>query len=105
VLDGPLREIRRTHAGTRYRLEFESMTPHASALLSGGDPILSSAVTVDHGWELDLPGRRRSATSWLRLPRPMPPSRDSSTSNHHSTRSSSNGSAVVASRHAGVEHA
>jgi ABC-2 type transport system ATP-binding protein len=56
VLDGQLREIRRNHAGTRYRLELDVLTPRAGALLAGGDAIFSRAVAVGHGWELDLPG-------------------------------------------------
>jgi ABC-2 type transport system ATP-binding protein len=55
VLDGSLREVQRSHAGHRYRLEFESVTPAVLALMSGGDILLRGAVREDDTWHLDLP--------------------------------------------------
>ena len=54
VLDGPLREIRRGHAGHRYRVEFESVTPAVLELMGNG-LARNGCVRVDDGWELDLP--------------------------------------------------
>ncbi|MGH9373278.1 MAG: DUF4162 domain-containing protein, partial [Vicinamibacterales bacterium] len=54
VLDGSLREIRRGHAGHRYRVEFESITPAVEALMDGGGG-LPTGTRVGDGWELDLP--------------------------------------------------
>jgi ABC-2 type transport system ATP-binding protein len=54
VLDGPLREIRQRHAGHRYRVEFESMTPGVLALMSD-EALVPGAIGTDHGGELELP--------------------------------------------------
>jgi len=51
VLDGSLREIRRGHAAHKYRVEFESVTPDAVALMSRVDGATRSGDT----WEVDLP--------------------------------------------------
>jgi ABC-2 type transport system ATP-binding protein len=55
VLDGPLGEIKRTHAGTRYRVAFESITPGILAMMDGGGGPLGGAVRVGDAWELELP--------------------------------------------------
>ena len=55
VLDGPLAEIRRSHAGHQYRVEFESITPAVLALLASGDPALGGAVRTGDAWQLELP--------------------------------------------------
>jgi ABC-2 type transport system ATP-binding protein len=55
VLDGPLRDIRRSHAGQRYRVEFEAITPGVVALMDGSNPALRGAVRMGDAWELDLP--------------------------------------------------
>jgi len=54
VLDGSLREIRRSHAGHRYRLEFESITPAVTAAMAGMVGRFTG-VRVEEHWELDLP--------------------------------------------------
>jgi ABC-2 type transport system ATP-binding protein len=55
VLDGSLREVRRSHSGHRYRLEFESITPAALALMAGGDGVLSRSAREGDTWHLELP--------------------------------------------------
>ena len=55
VLDGALRDIRRGHGGHRYRVEFDSVTPAARALMSGSDPVLGNATADGDGWNLELP--------------------------------------------------
>ena len=55
VLDGPLREIRRQHAGHRYRVEFESITPAVLGLMDGGTSPLGGAIRTGDTWTLDLP--------------------------------------------------
>ena len=54
VLDGPLTEIRRGHAGHRYRVVFEDATPAARALM---ESMVASGGGAGGGdaWELDLP--------------------------------------------------
>jgi ABC-2 type transport system ATP-binding protein len=54
VLEGSLREIKRSHAGHRYRIEFEAITPAVLSLMENG---LGQRGTVRVGdtWELDLP--------------------------------------------------
>ena len=56
VLDGPLRDVKRSHAGHRYRVEFELITPDVLALMSGADPVLADAKRAGDVWEVDLPG-------------------------------------------------
>jgi ABC-2 type transport system ATP-binding protein len=56
VLDGSLEEIRRQHAGNKYRVEFESITPDVQALM-GRDAVLARGVRVANGWEVDLAER------------------------------------------------
>ena len=55
VLDGSLREVRRSHSGHRYRLEFESITPAVLALMAGGDGVLSRSAREGDTWHLELP--------------------------------------------------
>ena len=55
VLDGPLRDVRRGHAGHRYRIEFDASTPAVQALMAGSDPALTGATAAGEGWVLDLP--------------------------------------------------
>ena len=54
VLDGPLREVRRQHAGHRYRVEFESITPAVLALMDGGGTPLAGAVRTGDAWTIEL---------------------------------------------------
>ena len=56
VLDGALSEIRRAHAGHKYRVRFESATPAVTALMTS-DTALIGAVRKGDAWELDLPTR------------------------------------------------
>lgn len=55
VLDGPLDAIRRSHAGHRYRVEFESVTPSVLDLMNGGDGPLSGGQRTGDTWSLELP--------------------------------------------------
>ena len=55
VLDGPLRDVRRSHAGHRYLVEFESVTPAVLALMGGAHPPLGGGVRTGDAWHLDLP--------------------------------------------------
>ena len=52
ILDGELREVRRQHQGRRWRIEFESVTEEARALIERV-PCDSISPTED-GWELEL---------------------------------------------------
>jgi ABC-2 type transport system ATP-binding protein len=54
VLDGPLGDIRRSHAGQRYRVEFEAVTPAVLDVMNGSHAALRGAVRNGDGWELDL---------------------------------------------------
>jgi ABC-2 type transport system ATP-binding protein len=54
VLDGSLVDIRRGHAGHKYRVEFESVTPAVLALMQDG-AIPGGAARVGNAWELELP--------------------------------------------------
>ena len=56
VLDGPLADIRRSHAGRHYRIAFDEVTPAIEALLSSW-PFTGSTRTAD-AWALDLPTDR-----------------------------------------------
>ena len=67
VLDGPLGDIKRTHAGTRYRVAFESITPGVLAAMNGGDGVLTGAVRVGDAWELDLPSSQAVARALAAL--------------------------------------
>jgi ABC-2 type transport system ATP-binding protein len=58
VLDGSLEEIRRQHAGHKYRVEFDSITPAVLAAMNGGDPSLGTAVRIGDAWEIELPDRQ-----------------------------------------------
>jgi ABC-2 type transport system ATP-binding protein len=55
VLDGPLREIRRSHAGHRYLVEFEAVTPAVLALMDNRESPLGRGVRAGDAWHLDLP--------------------------------------------------
>ena len=55
VLDGPLGDVRRRYGGHKYRVEFDPMTPAATALMARGDSALAGAARVGNGWEIDLP--------------------------------------------------
>jgi ABC-2 type transport system ATP-binding protein len=69
VLDGPLREIRRSHAGQRYRVEFEGITPEVVEVMTAA-PALRGAVRAGDAWELDLatPGDVQRALAALAAP-------------------------------------
>jgi ABC-2 type transport system ATP-binding protein len=54
VLDGPLADIRRAHAGRHFRLAFESVTP-AVLELAGPRGALGGATRSGDAWEIDLP--------------------------------------------------
>jgi ABC-2 type transport system ATP-binding protein len=53
VLDGALRDIRRSHAGRRYRLEFEDATPGVLEFMNSGR--FSGAERSGNTWTFDLP--------------------------------------------------
>jgi ABC-2 type transport system ATP-binding protein len=55
VLDGPLGDVRRAHAGHRYRVEFEAITPPVLALMDAGHPAMHGSVRAGGGWDLELP--------------------------------------------------
>jgi ABC-2 type transport system ATP-binding protein len=56
VLDGPLRELRRSHSGHRYAIEFEEVTPAVVALMEGGaNPALAGGVRTGDTWQIDCP--------------------------------------------------
>jgi ABC-2 type transport system ATP-binding protein len=57
VLDGALADVRRRHGGTRYRVEFDTLTPAVLSLMDGSNAGLAGATRVGDGWEMDLPGR------------------------------------------------
>jgi ABC-2 type transport system ATP-binding protein len=52
VLDGPLAEIRRSHAGRQFRIEFDDVTPAALALMNS-HPFAGAHRSGD-SWTLDL---------------------------------------------------
>ena len=52
VLDGRLSDIKRSHAGHRYRIEFEAVTPGVLSLMDGG--MIPGAVRVGDAWEVEL---------------------------------------------------
>ncbi len=52
VLDGRLDDIKRSHAGHKYRIEFESVTPGVLSLMDGG--MIPGAVRVGDAWEVEL---------------------------------------------------
>jgi ABC-2 type transport system ATP-binding protein len=54
VLDGPLQELKRTHAGNRYRVRFESATTAHSALIEGATGPIEHFERREAEWELDL---------------------------------------------------
>jgi ABC-2 type transport system ATP-binding protein len=54
VLDGALDEIRRGHAGHKYRCSFERLTPSVIALMEGSS-VAPRATRTGDGWELELP--------------------------------------------------
>jgi ABC-2 type transport system ATP-binding protein len=56
VLDGPLGDIRRAHAGHKYRVAFESVTPALVALM-GRETVFHGAARAGDTWELELPSR------------------------------------------------
>ena len=53
VLDGPLTEIRRSHAGRRYRVEFDDPTPTVESVMQRGP--FAGATRNGAAWTLDLP--------------------------------------------------
>ena len=55
VLDGSLAEIRRSHAGRHYRLEFDAVTPVVTALMVAADGPLAGASRAGDTWLVDLP--------------------------------------------------
>jgi ABC-type uncharacterized transport system ATPase subunit len=64
VLDGRLADIRRSHAGHKYRIEFEAITPGVLSIMEGGIP---DAIRVGDAWEVELssPGEVRDALATL----------------------------------------
>ena len=52
VLDGRLPDIKRSHAGHRYRIEFEAITPAVLSLMDGG--VIPGARRVGDAWEVEL---------------------------------------------------
>jgi ABC-2 type transport system ATP-binding protein len=55
VLDGALGDIRRGHAGHRYRIEFDAVTPAVAQLMSARDGVLATAERTGDTWHVDLP--------------------------------------------------
>ena len=55
VLDGPLTEIRRSHAGRHYRIEFDAVTPAVNGMLAAGGGPLAGAARDGDSWTVDLP--------------------------------------------------
>ena len=53
VLDGALRDIRRSHAGRHYRLEFEEVTPRVLEFMHSGR--FAQAERTGNAWTFDLP--------------------------------------------------
>jgi ABC-2 type transport system ATP-binding protein len=56
VVDGPLAEIKRGHAGHKYHIEFENVTPAVLALMESA-AVPSGGKRQGDMWELDLPSR------------------------------------------------
>jgi ABC-2 type transport system ATP-binding protein len=54
VLDGPLQELKRTHAGNRYRVRFESQSAAGAALVEKASGPIEHPVQRGLDWELDL---------------------------------------------------
>jgi ABC-2 type transport system ATP-binding protein len=54
VLDGALADIKRGHAGHKYRVGFDSVTPGVLALMEGPGAA-GGGTRVGDGWELELP--------------------------------------------------
>jgi len=52
VLDGRLTEIKRDHAGYKYRLEFEAITPAVVSLMESGT--IAGARRAGDAWEVEL---------------------------------------------------
>jgi len=55
VLDGSLAEVRRSHAGHHYRLEFASVTPAVTSLMESGEAPFVGATRSGDAWHLELP--------------------------------------------------
>ena len=55
VLDGPLDQIRRRHAGHHYRIEFDAITPAVLEVMNGGPSALGRATRAGEGWDVELP--------------------------------------------------
>jgi ABC-2 type transport system ATP-binding protein len=53
VLDGDLREIRRSHAGHRYHVEFDSVTPAVLDVMSRNS-VLRAATRSGDTWDVEL---------------------------------------------------
>jgi ABC-2 type transport system ATP-binding protein len=54
VLDGPLQDLKRTHAGSRYRVRFESPTTASALLIEKASSPIEHLVQHAEDWELDL---------------------------------------------------
>ena len=54
VLDGPLAEIRRSHAGRHYRIEFDAVTAAVTGLAADGGPLARAGREAD-SFTIDLP--------------------------------------------------
>jgi ABC-2 type transport system ATP-binding protein len=54
VLDGSLREIRQSHRGNRWAVEYQDPTPGAAELFQGRDAFVE-VRQIEGGWEVDLP--------------------------------------------------
>jgi ABC-2 type transport system ATP-binding protein len=55
VLDGPLDEIRRSNAGSHYRIEFDAITPAVLQFMTARDGALAGAVRTGEVWQIELP--------------------------------------------------
>ena len=66
VLDGALGDIRRAHAGYKYRVAFDSITPGVLAAMDDGG-VIRGAVRVGDAWDMELPTREAVARALATL--------------------------------------
>jgi ABC-2 type transport system ATP-binding protein len=66
VLDGALADIRRAHAGFKYRVAFDPITPGVLAAMEEGG-VVRGAVRVGEAWEMELPTREAVARALVAL--------------------------------------
>ncbi|HJR63148.1 MAG TPA: ATP-binding cassette domain-containing protein [Gemmatimonadaceae bacterium] len=54
VLDGALRDVRRSHMGSHYAIGFDDEPPGVSAFMRNGSALFSETRKLDDGWHVDL---------------------------------------------------